>query len=77
MPRYFFDVHDGTDLCDVVGREIEDNEEILCAEALQVVTQLMRAETEDAKEAALVLTVRDEKGAIPLKIRLACQVERL
>ncbi|MEE7457561.1 hypothetical protein MPAR168_23490 [Methylorubrum populi] len=76
MPRYFFDVHDGIDVRDEVGRELEDNDAILQAEALQVVTELMKAEAADAKETALILTVRDKNGGIAFRVRLICQVER-
>lgn len=76
MPRYFFDVNDGAEMRDDIGRELEAGEE-LRAEALKVVTKLMAAEAEDAKETTLVLTVRDATAAIPLKIRLVCQVEKL
>lgn len=74
MPRYFFDVKDGVDLRDEVGREIEGGA-ILRAEALQVVAGLMKAEAADARETTLVLTVRDETDAVPLKVRVVCQVE--
>lgn len=74
MPRYFFDVNDGTEHRDEVGRELEGGA-ILRAEAIQVVTALMKAEAEEAKETTLVLTVRDEAGAIPLRLRLVCQVQ--
>lgn len=77
MPRYFFDVYDGTDLRDEVGRELEDDDAIIRAEALHVIAKLMKAEAEDAKETALILTVRDETGAKPLTVRLVCQVEAL
>ncbi|GJD68372.1 DUF6894 family protein [Methylobacterium gnaphalii] len=74
MARFFFDIHDGTNLCDPVGRDLEAGV-ILRAEALKVVTNLMAAEAEDARESTLVLSVRDESGTIPLKVRIVCQVE--
>lgn len=74
MPRYFFDVNDGAELRDETGRDLEGGA-ILRAEALQVVTALMKAEAEDAKDTTLVLSVRDETGGIILKVRLACQLE--
>lgn len=76
MPRYFFDVNDGVELRDRVGRDVEGGA-ILRAEALQVATALMKAEAEDAKETTLVLSVRDETGAIILRVRLACQLDEL
>ncbi|GLS44468.1 DUF6894 family protein [Methylobacterium brachythecii] len=76
MPRYFFDVHDGVDLRDEIGRDLESGS-ILRAEALKVVTALMAAEADDARETTLVLTVRDAAGVTPLKVRLVCQVEEL
>ena len=43
MPRYFFDINDGTDLKDEVGREIREPL-ALRREALRVMTALMAAE---------------------------------
>ncbi|PXW49861.1 hypothetical protein [Methylobacterium sp. B4] len=74
MPRYFFDIDDGVELRDEIGRELESGA-ILRAEALQVAAALVTAEAQDAKETTLVLTVRDEAGATPLKVRLVNQVE--
>lgn len=75
MPQYFFDMDDGTALRDEIGRELENDETILRAEALQVISNLMKAEAEDARESTLILTVRDEIGSIVLQVRLVCQVE--
>lgn len=74
MPRYFFDLNDGTQLRDEIGRELK-NRNSLRAEAIRVVTALVAAEAGDAKDTTLVLSVRDEAGFIPLKVRIACQVE--
>lgn len=76
MPRYYFDLNDGSDHRDEIGRDLEGGT-ILRVEALRVIIRLMDAEAEDAKETTLVLTVRDEAGATPLKVRLVCQVEGL
>lgn len=76
MPRYFFDVNDGFELRDEIGRELEGGA-ILRSEALQVVTALMKAEADEARETTLTLSVRDATGAIPLRVRLACQVQEL
>ena len=72
--RYFFDVNDGVQMRDEIGRVLEGGP-ILRAEALRVITALASAEAEDAKETTLVLSVRDEKGDIALKVRLVCQVD--
>ncbi|GEP09618.1 DUF6894 family protein [Methylobacterium gnaphalii] len=74
MGRFFFDIYDGVELRDDVGRDMEDGA-ILRAEALKAVTHLAAAEAEDARETTLVLTVRDEGGNRRLKVRLVCQVE--
>jgi hypothetical protein len=76
MPRYFFDVNDGAEHRDEIGRELEAGA-ILRAEALQVATALMKAEADDAKETTLVLSVRDVNADTRLRIRLVCQVEEL
>ncbi|GJE53983.1 MULTISPECIES: DUF6894 family protein [Methylobacterium] len=74
MARYFFDLNDGSDIPDEIGREIADLA-ALRREALRVMTSLTAAEAEDAKDTTLVMTVRDEAGRTPLKVRLVCQVE--
>ncbi|TXN24982.1 hypothetical protein [Methylobacterium sp. WL9] len=74
MARYFFDIHDGVEIRDVIGRELE-NGAILRAEALQVATALLKAEADECKDTTLVLSVRDLTGAMKLKVRLVCQVE--
>lgn len=74
MPRYFFDIHDGVDLRDEVGREIGDPL-VLRREALRVMTSLMAAEAEDSQDSTLVLTVRNETGDGIMTIRLVCQID--
>jgi hypothetical protein len=74
MPRYFFDIDDGAEHKDEIGRVLEDGP-ILRAEALKVVAALTVAEAEDARETTLVLSVRDEAGVPVLRVRVVCQVE--
>ncbi len=74
MARYFFDIHDGADLRDEVGREIGDPL-ALRREALRVMTALMAAEAEDSQDCTLVLTVRHESGDGIMTIRLVCQID--
>ncbi|MBD8905368.1 DUF6894 family protein [Methylorubrum zatmanii] len=74
MPRYFFDINDGADLKDEVGREIREPL-ALRREALRVMTALMAAEAEDSQDCTLVLTVRDESGDGVMTIRLVCQID--
>ncbi|GJE70138.1 DUF6894 family protein [Methylorubrum podarium] len=74
MPRYFFDINDGTDLKDEVGREIQDPL-ALRREALRVMTTLMAAEAEDSQDCTLVLTVRNGDGDGVMTIRLVCQID--
>ncbi|GLS44772.1 hypothetical protein GCM10007884_27610 [Methylobacterium brachythecii] len=76
LSRYFFDIDDGSVIHDEIGREIRDDR-TLRREALGVVTALMAAEAEDAKETTLVLSARDEAGKLSLKVRMVCQVEEL
>lgn len=75
MPRYFFDVHDGSLIRDEIGRVLDEDEATLRSEALKVAANLMRAEAEDAEETALLLAVRDEEDHTALKVRVICQVE--
>lgn len=74
MPRYFFDISDGTDLRDEVGREISEPL-ALRREALRVMTALMAAEAEDSQDCTLVLTVRNGNGDGVMTIRLVCQID--
>lgn len=74
MPRFFFDVHDGVDIHDEVGRELAGRDAVR-EEALSVAIKLLAAEAADSKETTLVLTVRDEAGETPLRIRLVSQIE--
>lgn len=74
MPRYFFDIDDGLNVRDEIGREI-GSADFLRREALRMITELSSAEAEDARETALVLTARAEAGTKRLKVRLVCQVE--
>ncbi|GJE75706.1 MULTISPECIES: DUF6894 family protein [Methylorubrum] len=74
MPRFFFDIHDGADLRDEVGREISEPL-ALRREALRVMTTLMAAEAEDSQDCALTLSVRNENGDCVMTIRLVCQID--
>lgn len=74
MSRYYFDIDDGNEIRDVVGRAM-DGGDVLREEALTVIADLMKAEAKDAKETALRLTVRDDGGNQCLIIRLVCQIE--
>ncbi|WP_232628868.1 DUF6894 family protein [Methylobacterium sp. Leaf118] len=74
MPRYFFDINDGTHLRDEVGREIQEPL-ALRREALRVMTALMAAEAEDSQDCTLVLSVRNEASETVMTIRLVCQVD--
>lgn len=76
MPRYFFDVNDGTEQRDEVGRVLE-GVETLRARALQLAAALAKVEADDANEAVFVMTVRDEAGALPFRVRMVCQIEEL
>lgn len=74
MPHYFFDIHDGFDLRDDVGRDLENVEEVR-SEALKVIAGLAAAEGEDSDGYAIVLNVRDESGDSALSVRMVCQVD--
>ena len=74
MPRYFFDIHDGAEIRDEIGREIE-HPALVRREALRVATALAAEEGEDESACSLVLTVRDEAGGDVLSVRLVCRVQ--
>ncbi|GJD82426.1 hypothetical protein HPGCJGGD_0280 [Methylobacterium haplocladii] len=73
MSRYLSDRNDGVELRDDIGHHVD--EIALRGQALQVVSALMNAEAEEARDKTFILSVRDESDAIVLKVRLACQIE--
>lgn len=73
MARYFFDVHDGQDVTDRVGRDIADRQ-TLRQESLSVVTRKAADDARDGKPCAVVLNVRDDRGQAVLTVNLVCQV---
>ncbi|MCE4222775.1 hypothetical protein HCU64_03345 [Methylobacterium sp. C25] len=74
MPRFYFDIYDGADIRDEVGRILTSKQSVR-QEALKVALNLLAAEAADARESALVLTVRDEAGKTSLRIRVVSQIE--
>lgn len=74
MPRYYFDIHDGFELRDDVGRDIKDLRAAR-TEALTVITGLAAAEGEDSDGYTIVLDVWDEAGANVLTVRMVCQLD--
>ena len=73
MARYFFDVHDGEQVHDRVGREIADLQ-TLRRESLTVVTRKAADDALDGKPSTVVLNVRDDRGEAVLTVSLVCQV---
>ena len=73
MARYFFDVHDGAEVSDRVGREIADIQ-TLRQESLKVVTRKAADDALDGKPCTVVLNVRDDRGCAVLTVNLVCQV---
>lgn len=74
MARYFFDIHDGAEIHDDIGREVE-NRHMLRQEALTVITGLAAAEGEDCDGYTIVLKVRNEAGSTALTLRMVVQVD--
>lgn len=74
MPRYYYDIDDGSEIRDQIGREIDDPQ-TLRRDALKVVTALSASEGEDSDGCSIVLRVRDQRGAIVLVLRMVCQVD--
>lgn len=76
MPRYYFDVHDGTERRDPVGRELDGFEQA-SREAGTIVASVAANELPDNPDITVIVNVRDGSGAGVLILRMVCQAERI
>ncbi|GLS46232.1 DUF6894 family protein [Methylobacterium brachythecii] len=74
MPRYFFDVHDGVEVRDDVGRVFADQEGAR-REALQLAADYAKVVENLSASGLLVVTVRSEAGETVAVVRLICQID--
>ncbi|MCE4224705.1 hypothetical protein HCU64_13150 [Methylobacterium sp. C25] len=74
MPRYFFDVHDGVDVRDDAGRELE-GPEAARQEAVRLAAEYAKDVENLSAGGLLVVTVRDGSGTTVTTVRLICQID--
>jgi len=74
MPRYFFDIDDGIEIIDEIGREVLDAQQARY-EAYKVIGDLLTAEGEDSDGLTLIPNIRDGKGRTVMTIRSVIQIE--
>ena len=76
MPRYFIDLHDGANL--VRDREGFDLPDLAAAQAqaVRMMTRIAQGLTDPQQRQDYVIAVRDEQGAVRLRLRLSYDIER-
>ena len=75
VPRYFIDLHDGANL--VRDRDGFDLPDLAAAraQAVRILTRLAQGLTDPMERQDYVIAVRDEQGAVRLRLRLSYDVE--
>jgi hypothetical protein len=75
VPRYFIDLHDGANL--VRDREGFDLPDLSAArtQAVRILTRLAQGLADPMERQDYVLAVRDDQGAVRLRLRLSYDVE--
>ena len=77
MPRYYFDVHDGTHLTpDDQGLELDSLEQAQ-KEAVKALPEVARDVLPNGSERTFTITVKDEMKRPVLSAKLALTVDRL
>jgi hypothetical protein len=75
VPRYFIDLHDGTNLVrDQTGVDLPD----LAAardQAVRMMTRIAQGLSDPQMRQDYVIAVRDEQGTVRLRLRLSYDVE--
>jgi hypothetical protein len=74
MPRYFFDIHDGVDVRDDVGKEFP-NSEAARQEAVQLASEYAQFPDNLSASGLLIVSARDLAGSTITTVRLVCQIE--
>jgi hypothetical protein len=71
MPRYFIDLHDGTEAVrDTVGCELS-NLDAARAQAVRVLTRIAQSFTDEPGRQDFVAAIRDAAGAVRLRLRVS------
>ena len=75
MPRYFIDLHDGANL--VRDRDGFDFPDLTAAraQAVRMMTRIAQGLADPQERQDYVIAVRDDEGAIRLRLRLSYDVE--
>lgn len=75
MPRYFIDLHDGTNL--VRDRDGFDFPDVTAAraQAVRMMTRIAQGLADPQERQDYVIAVRDAEGAIRLRLRLSYDIE--
>lgn len=75
MPRYFIDLHDGANL--IRDRDGFDLPDLAAAraKAVRLLTRVAQGLTDTVQRQDYVIAVRDEQGAVRLRLRLSYDVE--
>ncbi|MCJ2060801.1 hypothetical protein MKL09_30305 [Methylobacterium sp. J-048] len=75
MPRYFIDLHDGANLVrDHKGFDLPDLAAAQ-AQAVRMMTRIAQGLSDPQVRQDYVIAVRDEQGAVRLRLRLSYDVE--
>ena len=75
MPRYFIDLHDGANLVrDHKGVDLPDLAAAR-AQAVRMMTRLAQGLADPDERQDYVIAVRDDQGAVRLRLRLSYDVE--
>lgn len=75
MPRYFIDLHDGANLVrDQAGFDLPDLAAAQ-AQAVRMMTRIAQGLSDPQVRQDYVIAVRDEQGAVRLRLRLSYDVE--
>lgn len=70
MPRYFFDVHDGTSLPDPEGTELPDRR-AMRSEAIRMAGQILDDLDGKFRGEVWVMNVRDDGGRVVMTLRFS------
>ncbi|WP_342109966.1 DUF6894 family protein [Methylobacterium sp. SI9] len=75
MPRYFIDIHDGTNL--VRDQEGFDVPDLTAArtQAVRMMTRIAQGLSDPQERQDYVIAVRDAQGVVRLRLRLSYDIE--
>lgn len=77
MPRFFIDLHDGTEVVrDRAGYDLPDLDAAR-AQAVRIMTRIAQGLTDEPGRQDYVAAVRDITGAVRLRLRLSLDAETI